>query len=175
MATNRIPEKLINFRVYKDNIVLLGQADVQLPSIEMITDSIKGAGIAGEIDSPALGQTQSMTVTINFRSTTKDMASLASGQAHELDIRGAAQVYDSGDGKLITQPIKVTLRAMTKKIDLGKLEAAASQEASWEGEVVYIKVSVAEVEIIEIDKFNFIHKINGEDSLADTRTALGMV
>ena len=52
---NQVPEKLINFRVYLDGNNLIGVADVELPSIEAMTETVKGAGIAGEIDSPTLG------------------------------------------------------------------------------------------------------------------------
>ena len=51
-----VPEKLINFRVYQDGADLLGVADVSLPSLEAMTETVKGAGVAGEVDSPVLGQ-----------------------------------------------------------------------------------------------------------------------
>ncbi len=172
--SNPVPEKLINCMVYREGQNLMGYADVQLPSIEAMTDTIKGAGIAGEVDSPTIGHYQSMTVTINFRSTTEDFTSLATQQAHKLDIRGAVQVYDAADGAYKVQAVKAVLSAIPKKTDLGKLDAGASQENSWEGEVVYLKLFVEGTERIEIDKYNFISKINGVDQMADVRSALGM-
>ena len=48
MANNQIPERLINFNIYKDGIRgVLGVADVELPSLEAMTDTLTGAGIAG--------------------------------------------------------------------------------------------------------------------------------
>ena len=47
MATgNKVPERLINFRVYNDGNDLLGVANVDLPSIEAMSDTVSGAGIA---------------------------------------------------------------------------------------------------------------------------------
>ena len=64
MATgNKVPERLINFRVYNDGNDLLGVANVDLPSIEAMSDTVSGAGIAGEVESPILGHFASMTAT----------------------------------------------------------------------------------------------------------------
>ena len=54
-GSNKIPERLIGFRVYNDNNDLLGIATVTLPMIEAMTDTVSGAGIAGEVESPVLG------------------------------------------------------------------------------------------------------------------------
>ncbi len=44
----KVPEKLINFRVYEDGDDLVGVADVTLPTLDAMTETVKGAGIAGE-------------------------------------------------------------------------------------------------------------------------------
>lgn len=48
-GTNNVPERLIAFRVYGEGNDLLGTANVTLPTIEPMTDTVTGAGIAGEI------------------------------------------------------------------------------------------------------------------------------
>ncbi|MCP4747301.1 MAG: phage major tail tube protein [Desulfobacteraceae bacterium] len=172
--SNPVPEKIINCRVYLDNEVLIGFADAQLPSLEAMTDTIKGAGIAGEVESPSIGHYKPMTVTLNFRSVTDSFAGLAAQKAHSLDIRGAMQVYDAGAGSYKIESVKVMLKAITKKIDLGKLNAGEAQENSFEGEVVYLKLLIDAKEKIEIDKYNFISKVDGVDQLAEVRSALGI-
>ena len=57
-----VPEKLINFRVYENGNDLIGIADVTLPKVDYMTETVKGAGIAGEIDSPVKGHYSSMEV-----------------------------------------------------------------------------------------------------------------
>ena len=37
---NQVPEKLINFRVYENGVDLLGLADVQLPSLEYMSETV---------------------------------------------------------------------------------------------------------------------------------------
>ena len=169
---NEVPEKLINFRVYRDKDNLLGVADVQLPSLEMMTTTIKGAGLAGEVDSPVIGHFGSMTISMNWRISTPGFTTLIKQESHSLDIRGAAQLYDAGSGKYRTMPVKVMVKAFPKKAELGKLDVGAAQESSWEGEVTYMKVWIDGKEKIEIDKYNYICTIDGDDHLAPVRKAL---
>jgi phage tail tube protein FII len=66
------------------------------------------------------------------------------------------------------------VKAIPKKASLGKFDMGAGQDSSWEGEVVYLKFSIDGDAKVEIDKYNFICVINGEDMLADVRAGLGV-
>ena len=117
MATgNKVPERLINFRVYNDGNDLLGVANVDLPSIEAMSDTVSGAGIAGEVESPILGHFGSMTATFTWRTITPELAKLANQKAHALDLRGSQQVYDAALGEYSSVPVRVSLRATPKSI-----------------------------------------------------------
>ncbi|MDR7867611.1 MAG: phage major tail tube protein [Sporomusaceae bacterium] len=172
---NQVPEKLISYRVYRDGVDLVGTADVQLPELEAMTETIKGAGIAGEVDSPVLGHYGSMTLVLNWRTLVKPIAFLSRQEVHALDLRGASQVMDSASGAYKVVPIRITIRATPKKTSLGKFEVGAQMESSNELEVSYIKVALDGADVIEIDKYNYIAKIDGVDVLADVRSALGLV
>lgn len=169
-----IPEKLINFRVYLDGIDLLGVADAQLPAIESIMETVQGAGIAGEIETPTLGHFGPMPLSLNWRTVTSDAVKLAQQKAHHLDLRGAIQSFDPKAGVYVATPLKVVVRARPKKIDPGKLVMGKAQESSSEFECHYFKMWLDGNEMIEIDKLNFICLIDGEDQLASTREALGL-
>lgn len=172
--SNKINEKVTSFRVYLDGTDLLGTADVDLPEIEAMSDTVKGAGIAGEVETPILGHYGAMGLTINWRSITGNVLALAKPQAHNLELRGAVQVYDASAGTYAVQAQKVVLRVVPKKTGLGKLDVGAGQDTSSEFEVHYIKIFIDGAEKLEIDKYNYICKIDGTDFLADTRTALGL-
>lgn len=173
--SNQVPEKLISYRVYHDGVDLVGTADVDLPDLDAMTEKIKGAGIAGEFDSPTLGHYGSMTLKISWRSLVKSVAFLSQQKSHALDIRGATQVLDSGTGAYTVVPIKIAVRGTPKKTGLGKLDVGAKMDSSNEFEVSYLKVSINNVDVIEIDKFNYIAKIDGEDALSMVREALGLI
>lgn len=171
---NQIPEKLINYTVYRDGAEFLGTADIQLPSLEALTETVKGAGIAGEVDSPTLGHYSSMAVTLNWRTVTDSSVRLAQQKSHSLDFRGAQQVYDAGNGEYRSVGVKVSVKAIPKKMDFGKMEPASTTDTSNELEVTYMKVVIDNKVMLEIDKFNFICIIDGEDQLKQVRQQLGM-
>ena len=51
-----IPEVVSNFRCYDEDVQkLLGTVDIELPNIEYLTETIQGAGIAGEIETIVVG------------------------------------------------------------------------------------------------------------------------
>ena len=64
---NRIAEKLTNFTAYLEGTEWLGLVDVELPAIESLSETIKGAGIAGEVDSPVVGHFGAMPLKVNWR------------------------------------------------------------------------------------------------------------
>lgn len=171
---NPVPEKLVSYRVFLDGTDLMGIADVTLPDLEPLTETVKGAGIAGEVASPVLGHFGSMGITLNWRTIEKKAIVLAQPKAHPLDIRGSQQVYDSGSGQYKTMPIRVVARAIPKKTGLGKLSPGATTDTANEFEVSYLKVWVNGEKMIEIDKYNYICFIAGTDFLADIRADLGL-
>ncbi|MGI6252135.1 MAG: phage major tail tube protein, partial [Aminivibrio sp.] len=90
---NVVPEKNINFSVYLEGGDLLGVAEVTLPPFEAMTETVKGAGIAGEFESVVLGHFGSMVVTLNWRNVTDSAIKLLAPRAHNLDLYGALQDY----------------------------------------------------------------------------------
>ncbi len=172
--SNQIPEKLKAFRVYLDGVDLLGVADLELPSLELSGDTVSGAGIAGEFESPTTGHFKSLKLKIKWRVINEDQIHLAAHRTHHLDCRGSVQSYDAGSGDYVDYPVKVVVRALTTKQSLGKMETAKQQDSDTEMECLYLKLWLNSSEAIEIDKLNYIYKVNGEDYLASTRVHLGM-
>lgn len=171
---NPVPEKLINFRVYLDADDLVGVADVTLPDLEPLSDTVKGAGIAGEVASPVIGHYGSMGITLNWRTIGKNAIILSQPKAHALDIRGSQQVYDAGAGEYKTVPVRVIARAMPKKTGIGKMDTGAKTDTSNEFELTYLKIWIDGEKVVEIDKYNYICFIAGTDFLANVRSDLGL-
>lgn len=169
-----VPEKLINFRVYQDGDDLLGISDVTLPKLDSITETVKGAGVAGEIDDPTIGHFGSMELELNWRSLVKSNIVLAKPTGVHLDLRGACQGHDSAKNVLKTMPVKIVVEGKPKSTDLGKLDMGATTDTKNTIEVTYIKITVDGETVLEIDKFNYICVIDGVDYMADIRDALGL-
>ena len=171
---NKVPERLVNFRVYDEENTPLGLATVDLPQLQAMSDTISGAGIAGEVDSPVIGHFQSMTTTFHWRTIEPEAAKLSRHRSHQVDLRGSQQVYDSASGTYVTVPVRSTLKITPKNYNLGTFEPGSTTDSDQEFEVTYIKLYIDGEELVEIDKFNFIAKFDGEDVLESVRKDLGI-
>lgn len=171
---NQIPELLTAFRAYNSGRDLLGVVDITLPDIEQMTETIKGAGVAGETEVAVIGHTGAMTLTLNFRTQTEATFELLQPEAQQIELRGAIQAHDPATGKRSTIPVKVVTKSTPKKLALGKLDSGSMMDTNLEFDVTYIKLTHNNKEVFEIDKLNFIYIVNGTDYLVDTRTALGI-
>lgn len=175
MADNPLtPDKTINYRVYKDGTNLIGIATVDLPDLSYMTDTISGAGIAGEIETPVLGHFQAMSLTLNWRTVNDNAITLLKSEGATLTLRAAQQNLDNAENKLTPVGLKITVKTLPKTSGLGSMEVGATSSTTTELEISYIKIENNDTQILEIDKLNFICKIGDTDTLADVRSQLGI-
>jgi P2 family phage contractile tail tube protein len=173
-SANRIPDKLINAKIYyAGGTELLGTANAELPSLEYITESLSGLGIAGELETPVIGHFKSLPFKFSWNVPNKQAVTLLASTTHHLEVFGSIQHHDSGSGELVPEAVKVVLRGLPKKVGVGKVEAAKKMESETELECSYIKMWLGGEEVLEIDKFNFICRIMGKDMLDQVRRDLG--
>lgn len=170
----KIANKTVNYSVYvRENgksSKINDTTGVQLPSIEFLTDTIKGAGIMGEVDLPSFNQIGAMSTEISIRVSNEEMGLLAS--ANELEIRWVTDVFDTQNIKVGILAHKAFMNGAIKKIDEGKIESSAAQEGAFEYEVYSYKRVINGKEILNIDKFNGIYAVNGKNLLQDVESAL---
>lgn len=169
-----IPERLTGFSVFRNGVERMGVSDIELPNLESLTDTVSGAGIAGEIDSPTIGHYGSMRTTLNYRTLDLSMFKLAAPKGHALDFRGAQQVYDSAASEYKLSQVRVSVRGIPVNVTPGSFETNASTSSSIEIECTYMMIMIEGVKVIEIDKYNYIAFIDGVDYLAAYRKALGL-
>ena len=65
------------------------------------------------------------------------------------------------------------LKAIPKSANLGNLVVGDGSGTETELEILYLKVELDGKERIELDKLNYIYKVDGVDYLAGVRSALG--
>lgn len=175
MAINNVPERLINFRVYNEGNDCLGIATVDLPELSAMSDTVSGAGIAGEVESPVLGHFSSMTTTFTWRTIEQAAMVLSQQRAHAVEVRGSQQNYDAATGEYNSVPVRVAMRIVPKTNTLGTFEPGATTDTEQEFEVLFIAVEVNHVPLVTIDKYNFIAITGGVDALATVRADLGLM
>lgn len=162
--------KLADFNVYIDGSTEAATGDVELPSFEAISEEYSGAGVLGSIDVATAGAFGPMSVTFNYSTINEHVAGTVSG-SHDYDLRGSQII---NNGTVITEEsVKVTMRTIAKNTSLGTFTRNAGTGTTVEAEVVYIKIDINGRNWIELDKLNYIFKVNGVDQLAQRRSNLG--
>lgn len=172
---NIVPDKLIDYAIFKDGVEKKGTGDVTLPDFEYMTETIKGAGIMGQVEMPSLGMLGKLPIKIDWRTITTDLIDLAvPGKTIDLEFRGAQQAYEAGGGVIGVQAIRVFARCLTKKTSLGKFATAATTGSSSELEAVTFKLQIDGKTVVDIDKFARVCNIGGVDWQSAVRSALGI-
>ena len=164
-TTNPIPGLVANYRAYLAGNVLAGTVDVTLPDIEFLTETIKGAGIAGEIEL-ILPMMKAMSANLKWRTITDDPFSLVAQVAQGVTLRSSQVDYDPGAGGSAYNNLIIHLRASAKKIALGKFEVASATDTGVDLNVYYLRIVQDDVELCEIDPLNMRCVISGVDLLA---------
>ncbi len=166
-------QSVINFAIYEDGSEYLGMASVTMPDLTALTQSINGAGIAGNVDAVILGHFDAMTMTLNFRTMTDQSIKLSEPRRHNIDLRIAQQGEDAVKGAVETVAVKHVLVVIPKSDKGGSIAPASPSNGSGEYAVRYWKTYIDGKKVREIDPLNFICEINGVDYLAPVRKALG--
>lgn len=168
-----IPEVINNYNVYDSKAkMLIGiSGEVELPSLEAITDTIKAAGILGEVEDPVTGQFSSMKIKIPFSNLYTDQFNLMdTTNPPQLTLRGSMQVMNSATGGTDYVPVKIVTRGKSTTSSMGKLSKGKKGEPEIEMEVLYLKVMINNKITLELDKLNFKYVLNGKDMLAKIRS-----
>jgi len=173
MSRYIIPQGLTGYSVYR-GAQYLGVSEVTLPNMTALTQTVSGAGILGEIETPTKGEFGSLTVSLTWRVVEPAAIVLLEPRTHALDFRGNSQVYDKLTGEHRDEAIKISVRGTPKGLDLGRMGANTTTDTANELEITYIKIMVAGRTVLEHDKYNYIHIVNGTDWNAQKRKNLGL-
>ena len=175
MNTHNIPDRLHDMRVYNNTSnVMLGISKVTLPDIEYLTETMKGAGVAGEFDSIAPGLLKAMELGLDFNTVTKHTYSLSAPTSHYIDCRMAVNNVDGGDGAPKSEGWRVVAKGVPKSFKQGNAEPSAQMGTSVTLSFTYLKVTNKGKTMLEVDVINYICNIGGTDYLAEIRSLLGM-
>ncbi len=165
---NKTPQALIGFNLYKGTEnKLIGIANITLPEAAMMTVTMSGAGIAGEINVPVIGNFESMQTEIATQVLYDTNFSLLALNGELLTARGSLQVQNPSTGGLETAKLRVIIGGFPAGLNLGNLAPASVMDSSNTLEVYYLKIFVNDEEKLEIDKPNYTYRVNGVDLFED--------
>ncbi|WP_100406673.1 phage major tail tube protein [Bacillus solitudinis] len=171
--SNPIPEKVINYNVYDDVDKLVGvNASVTLPNFEAMTETISGAGIAGEFESVTPGHFGAQELEIQFRTITEQSFKLFRQRGRSIVLRAAQSSYDMAGGVSRPRALKITFRGQPKNLNLGSVAVGGMTETANVMEILYIKIEENGRTVLEYDKLNFVFIVDGEDILGNIRNMI---
>lgn len=100
ISDNYVPEKINEYNAYMDGEKMVGVVpDVDLPEIGMKASEVEGAGMLGVLDSPTIGQFESMEQEVKFNVLYSSAINMLNPlTAVNLTFRAAQQVYDKTGG-----------------------------------------------------------------------------
>jgi P2 family phage contractile tail tube protein len=145
---------------------------ITLPDLELLTETIKGAGINGEIDLPTLGQLPSIVIEVSHNGLSRDTIKTFRMRQQHLEHRWAGQTLNSTTGAVEVVGKKVIFKGIPKKLGLGSIEPNKAEETSSSFEVTYLKYVIGNDVVLEIDKLNDVFIIDGEDYSAAIRDVI---
>lgn len=168
---NRLPTVINNFNTYKNGSQLIGiSGEVKLPEFENVTAEVSGAGILGSFEENVIGMFNSMEMEIPFRILDDDIFSFMDPtKTVDLTLRASQQLTETGTGEIDYRGMRVVIRGKQKKFDAGKVKQGEQMDASVTLEIIYLLIEIDGESKIELDKLNFVYKVNGKDILAKVR------
>ena len=143
-----------------------------MPDFEALTETISGAGILGEIDSPSVGLFGDMEIEIPFRQISSSISELLNPLSGvDITLRGSSQVMD-GSGNISFEGIRVVIRGRSKSMTGGKFKQGEGTGSSVKIGITYIKIEIGGKNIIELDKLNCVFKVGDVDIMERVRSLI---
>ena len=154
------------FKLYdmQSGTALDGTVTVELPAFELMTNSFKGAGVAGEVNVPAPGMMSAQTATIKvpiiYGAITKYMEL---GTTRILDLRNEIIVLNKDTHAAEKVPNRWVLKGPLSQANPGSVEQGAAGESSIVMQVYYVHHWIDGIDVLEWDVFKGIHTVNRYD------------
>ncbi|AIQ20730.1 MULTISPECIES: phage major tail tube protein [Paenibacillus] len=168
-------ERIIDYSVFlSDQDRYLGTATATLPEITYLVETIKGGGISGEIEAPSPGHTGVMNLSLKWRTMEKEAVELMAPKVHMLTLRASIQTFNTSTAEYNESALKITVRARPLGLSLGNLEPATTMETTNNFSVSYLMVELNGERILEIDKYNYVHRVFDKDYLEITKRNLAL-
>ena len=163
--------KINAYNVYNAGTKLVGLSDeVTLPDFESLTETLSGPGFLGEIDEPLLGHFGASELEVPFRTLNEDMFGLLNqGSAVNLTLRMSTQAIQESTMATDFMPSRIVIKGKSKGFTSGKVKQGEGTGSSVKVELIYILIEVNGKKKFELDKLNFVYKVNDVDLLAKVR------
>ncbi|KVS16182.1 phage major tail tube protein [Burkholderia vietnamiensis] len=167
-----LPKKLKNFNLFQNGENFAGQiAEVALPKLSRKMEAWRGGGTNGPIDIDQ-GQ-EAITFEWTAGGFIKSVLAQYGTLKHDgvqLRFAGAYRAEDSTKH----DAIEIVVRGRHKEVDFGNAKPGDDTAFKVSTTCSYYKLTVNGETLVEIDLINMVEVVNGDDLLADLRSAIGL-
>lgn len=170
----KVPEIITGFKVYKGSSAggerMVGvSGKIDIPALEAITETISGSGFLGEIEVATPGEFSNIEMEIPYIGICDDMFEFRMNKRETITLRACEQSTVVADGSKTQDNFTFIIGGTVKTYKAGTLEKGKRMESSVALTVTYLKILNGDKELLELDKYNEVFKINGVDQLAEIR------
>jgi hypothetical protein len=158
------PFSLKQYNVYPNaGGALIGVADVVMPKLMFVKDTISGAGIAGSLSVPVMGNVQPMQCTINWHVNSVPAFALFQGNGQQVRIMSDVYNFNNASGLFSDVAEEVVMTLFSSEHDLGKREASVKAIVSQVYDVTFLLVVFQGKTMWQIDPMSDVCVLNGVD------------
>lgn len=149
---------------YCDKVLVANDCTITLPEVTFVTADIAAMGTASL---PLMGLLEDMETSITKVGIDRNMTVLTAPGAHDLEHRWVQDVIQP-DGSVKPEGCKAFLRVMSKTLAPGaSLELGSASENDLSFAVTRYKLVVNGEELLLVDRFAHILRVNGKDYLSE--------
>ncbi|WP_158935295.1 phage major tail tube protein [Burkholderia sp. S171] len=167
-----LPKKLKAFNLFQDGDNYRGEVvEIALPKLSRKMEDYRAGGMNGPIEIDQGQEKISLEWTCGgIMRAVLEKYGVTKHDGVQLRFAGA---YQAEEG---TRPdsVEVVVRGRHKEIDFGSAKPGDDTAFKVSTSCSYYKLSINGATIIEIDFINMVEIVNGQDLLADLRTAIGL-
>lgn len=165
--------QIVAANVYIQGNSMLGRASkVDLPDVELLMNDHMALGMVGELELPV--GFKKMEGSIDWNNFYQDVATLVTNPFSplEMQLRANVETWDSS-GRSAQTPMVVFMTVIFKTWSLGKYEPRKKAEFPSKFSATYFRQNIGGVDVLEIDMFANVYKVNGIDQLTTFRSNIG--
>lgn len=167
-----LPRKLKNMNLFNDGVSYMGQiTEVTPPKLTRKMEEYRAGGMNAPMETDhGMEKLELQWKCGGLMEQVLKQFGVTSHSGVMLRFAGAYQRDDSG----AVDAVQIVVRGRHKEIDAGNAKPGDNTEFSIISTLTYYKLTINNVDVIEIDVLNMIEKVNGVDMLAEQRRAIGL-
>lgn len=168
-----LPRRLKSFMLFNEGNAYLGEVpELVLPKLAIDTEDYRAGGMPGKLklDNGLQAMTLEWTAAGYLADSLRQFGT-TSINGNLLRFQGALQQDDTGE----VTTLSIVMRGRHSQIDFGTAKAGDATQIKHTTELSYYKLTLANVDQVEIDVVNSVYIVGGVDRMAEIRTALGII